>query len=46
LLNLLLLYLLLSRVESRGNPSLPESMLAPYPPDGVSHLDGCMNLTM
>jgi uncharacterized coiled-coil protein SlyX len=26
-----------SRVESRGNPSLPESMLVPYPPDGVSH---------
>jgi hypothetical protein len=27
-------YLFLSRVESRGNTSLPESMLAPYPPDG------------
>jgi hypothetical protein len=25
-------------VESRGNPNLPESILGPYPPDGVSHL--------
>jgi hypothetical protein len=46
LLILLLFYLLLSRVESRGNPSLPERMLALYPPDGVSHLGGCMHLTM
>jgi hypothetical protein len=29
-----------------GHPSLPESMLAPYPPDGVSHLGGHMHLTM
>jgi hypothetical protein len=33
-------------VESRGNPSLPENMLVPYPPDGVSHLGGYMHLTM
>jgi hypothetical protein len=33
-------------VKSRGNLSLPESMLASYPPDGVSHPGGCMHLTM
>jgi hypothetical protein len=29
----------------RGNPNWPESMLASYPPDGVSHLGGHMHLT-
>jgi uncharacterized coiled-coil protein SlyX len=46
LAELALLCLLLSRVESRGNPSLPEIMLVPYPPNGVSHLGGHMHLTM
>jgi hypothetical protein len=39
-------YLLLHLVESWGNPSLPERMLVPYPPDRVSHLGGHMHLTM
>jgi hypothetical protein len=33
-------------VESWRNPKLPEKMLALYLPDGVSHLGGCMHLTM